>query len=276
MTTARQIHSELRPLAITAGQDFLAGLQRWDVFTRLGWFEVKRRYRRTIIGPFWGTLNLAVFVIALGTVGGGLLNKNFSEYLPFLAAGMIVWVFISTVFSESCTLFVASQSLFRQMQFSYSTLSYALVWRNIIAFMHNITVYFAAIVLFVPHIITSWTLLAIPGMMIMALNGVWISLLLGMICLRFRDLQQLVATFIQIAMFITPVFWPPESLEGVRRLVFVELNPLYSLIEVVRAPLLGTPPNVLVYATAGVFTIAGWAVTAVFFRHFRKRIAYWA
>ena len=64
------------------------------------------------------------------------------------------------------------------MQFSYSTLSYALVWRNIIAFMHNITVYFAAIVLFVPHIITPWTLLAIPGMMIVSLNGVWISLLL--------------------------------------------------------------------------------------------------
>jgi ABC-type polysaccharide/polyol phosphate export permease len=276
MTTARRVHSELRPLAITAGQDFFTGLQRWDVFTRLGWLEIKRRYRRTVIGPLWGTLNLAVFVIALGTVGGGLLNKSFYDYLPFLAAGMIVWVFISTIFTESCSLFVASQNLFRQMQFSYSTLSYALVWRNLIAFLHNIVVYFAAVSMFMPSMITPWTLLVIPGMMILSLNGVWISLLLGMICLRFRDLQQLVATFIQIAMFITPVFWPPESLQGIRRVMFVELNPLYSLIEVARAPLLGSPPSATVYLTAIFITIIGWAVTGLFFRQFRKRIAYWA
>jgi ABC-type polysaccharide/polyol phosphate export permease len=97
-----------------------------------------------------------------------------------------------------------------------------------------------------------------------------------MICLRFRDLQQLVTTFLQIGMFITPVFWPPESLTGIRRFIFVELNPLYSMMEVVRAPLMGTPPTQLVYITAGLITIIGWTITLLFFGYFRKRIAYWA
>ncbi len=276
MNTAEQFNSELEPLAITARQDCLAGLRRWDVFARLGWFEVKRRYRRTIIGPLWGTLNLAVFILALGSVGGGLLGKNMSEYLPFLATGMIMWVFISTIISESCSLFVASQNLFRQMQFSYSTLAYALVWRNFIVFLHNIAVYFILIILLAPHLLTPWTLLAIPGIMLIILNGVWISLLLGMICLRFRDLQQLVATFIQIGMFITPVFWPPESLNGIRRMIFVDLNPLYSLMEVVRSPLLGVPATESLYIAAVIVTVVGWTITFLFFGQFRKRIAYWA
>lgn len=260
MTIASQDRSDLQPLTISAGQDFLIGLQRWDVFVRLGWFEVKRRYRRTIIGPLWGTLNLSVFILALGTVGGGLLNKNFSDYLPFLATGMIMWVFLSTVISESCSLFMASQNLFRQMQFSYSSLAYALVWRNFIVFLHNLAAYFVFFILTVPHLITPWTFLVIPGMLILIVNGVWAALLLGMICLRFRDLQQLVTTFLQIGMFITPVFWPPDSLDGVRRLIFVELNPLYSLMEVVRAPLLGTHPSLQVYLTAALITIIGKSV----------------
>lgn len=276
MTIASQDRSDLQPLTISAGQDFLIGLQRWDVFVRLGWFEVKRRYRRTIIGPLWGTLNLSVFILALGTVGGGLLNKNFSDYLPFLATGMIMWVFLSTVISESCSLFMASQNLFRQMQFSYSSLAYALVWRNFIVFLHNLAAYFVFFILTVPHLITPWTFLVIPGMLILIVNGVWAALLLGMICLRFRDLQQLVTTFLQIGMFITPVFWPPDSLDGVRRLIFVELNPLYSLMEVVRAPLLGTHPSLQVYLTAALITIIGWTLTILFFGYFRKRIAYWA
>lgn len=247
MNNAALDRADLQPLTISARQDFFAGLRRWDVFTRLGWFEVKRRYRRTVIGPLWGTLNLSVFILALGTVGGGLLNKNFSEYLPFLAAGMIMWIFLSTIISESCSLFVSSQNLFKQMQFSYSSLAYALVWRNFIVFLHNLAAYFLFFVLTVPHLITPWTLLVIPGIAIVIVNGVWVALLFGMICLRFRDLQQLVTTFLQIGMFITPVFWTPDSLTGIRRFIFVELNPLYSMMEVVRAPLMGTPPTQLAY-----------------------------
>jgi ABC-type polysaccharide/polyol phosphate export permease len=276
MNNAALDQADLQPLTISGRQDFFAGLRRWDVFTRLGWFEVKRRYRRTIIGPLWGTLNLSVFILALGTVGGGLLNKNFSEYLPFLAAGMIMWIFLSTIISESCSLFVSSQNLFKQMQFSYSSLAYALVWRNFIVFLHNLAAYFLFFVLTVPHLITPWTLLAIPGIAIVIVNGVWVALLFGMICLRFRDLQQLVTTFLQIGMFITPVFWTPDSLTGIRRFIFVELNPLYSMIEVVRAPLMGTPPAQLAYITAGLITIIGWTITLLFFGYFRKRIAYWA
>ena len=189
---------------------------------------------------------------------------------------MILWVFMSTIIAESCTLFLANQNLFRQMQFSYSSLAYALVWRNFIVFLHNLAAYFVFFCLTVPHLITPWTLLALPGIAIVLFNGVWTALLLGMICLRFRDLQQLVTTFLQIGMFITPVFWPPDSLGGIRHLIFVELNPLYSLMEIVRAPLMGTVPSQQVYLTVALITVVGWTVTLVFFGYFRKRIAYWA
>ncbi|MBV8170182.1 MAG: hypothetical protein JO021_25590 [Alphaproteobacteria bacterium] len=39
-------------------QDLLRGTSRWDLWGRLGWFDVKRRYRRTIIGPYCGAISL--------------------------------------------------------------------------------------------------------------------------------------------------------------------------------------------------------------------------
>jgi ABC-type polysaccharide/polyol phosphate export permease len=266
----------LSPLAISAGRDLLNGLRRWDIFTRLGWLEVQRRYRRTVIGPLWGAINLGVMVTAFGIVGGGLLNKDIYDYLPFLGAGMMVWAMISIILNESCLLFVSNENLFRQIRLNYSTLAYMLVWRNFIIFLHNIAVYFLLIVLLAPHLLSLATLLVIPALAVVLINAVWIALLLGMICLRFRDLQQLVATVTQISMFITPIFWPPESLQGLRRYLFVEANPLYSLIEIVRAPLLGKYPPLEVVLISIAITAIGWGMTYCLFARFRKRIAYWA
>lgn len=266
----------LRPLIVSGWDDLIQGLARWDIFTRLGWLEVKRRYRRTVIGPFWSAISLGVFVLALGTVGGGLFSKTFSDFLPFLAAGMVIWVTISTMIVESGSLFLASQSLFRQMQFNYSILAYALIWRNFITLLHNLVVYALVALILAPHLLVSPAILLAPvGILIIMINGAWMALLLGMACLRFRDLQQLISTIVQIAMFVTPIFWQPDSLAGLRHLLFVYINPISGLIEVVRAPLLGHVPAMQVYIAVLICTVVGWTVTLYLFHHFRKRIAYW-
>lgn len=260
----------------TAGQDLVRGLAKWHISSRLGWLEIRRRYRRTIIGPFWNSINLGILVVALGGIGVGLWKQNVATYVPFLTAGLIVWILISTIVSESCLLFVISQNLFRQVRFDYSILAYSLVWRNFIAFLHNLLVYAVAVLILAPHLMQPVILLMLPGLFLVLLNGVWVALLLGMACLRYRDLQQLVGNLIQIAIFITPIFWPPELLEGMYRTAFVSLNPLFHLIQIVRAPMVGVVPSIGNYLVVIGITATGWAVTYWMFSKFRKRIAYWS
>ena len=97
-----------------------------------------------------------------------------------------------------------------------------------------------------------------------------------MLSLRFRDIQQLVASVVQIAMFVTPIFWPPAALEASgRSLVFVDYNPLYHFINIARAPLLGEIPTIQNYVVVAVLTVVGWGTALAIFAHFRKRIADW-
>jgi ABC-type polysaccharide/polyol phosphate export permease len=266
----------LKPYRTDAAADLWNGLRNYNLWWRLAWLDVKRRYRRTVIGPFWSTVSLAILVTALGAIGMGLWNVSRSDYVPFLAAGMVVWLMVSSIITESCGLFSGSASLFQQMRFDYSVLAYSLVSRNIIVFGHNLFIYFVAVLLFGRDFVGPTLLLAIPGFCILLLNGIWVALLLGMLCLRFRDVQQLISSLMQIAMFITPIFWPPDVLSGWQQIVFVTINPLYHIIDVVRAPMIGRIPSAETYAFTVVMTIVGWGLTYVLFRRFRDRIAYWS
>jgi ABC-type polysaccharide/polyol phosphate export permease len=274
--TARTFEDAVRPHIMGAWEDLVGGLLKYHLWGRMGWLEIKRRYRRTMIGPFWTCISLLLFVIVIGSVGSGLLSKQTAQYLPFLVAGMIVWVTLQSMLLESVNVFVAGGGLIRQMNFEYSTLVYALVWRNFIVFAHNLLVYLLILLIFAPDMLGIANLLAIPGLIVLAINCVWLSLLLGMLSLRFRDLQQLVMSVVQVSMFVTPLFWPPEGLEGLRRVFFVTLNPLYHLLTIVRDPLLGGQlPPVSSCMAAALITIAGGTLTFAMFAKYRKRIAYW-
>jgi len=272
----RPMSASPAPLSKSAVRDLWDGLRRPDLWGRLGWLEIKRRYRRTTIGPFWNVISLAVFVVTVGTVGAGLWDQSASQYLPFLTSGMLVWMMISASANESCVLFVANSHLYRNGRFDYSTLAYALVWRNFIVLLHHLVVYVLVVGLLAPGLIGPATLLAIPGLALLMINGVWVSLLLGMFCLRFRDVQQLVASVIQISLFMTPVFWPADQLgEGTARSLFIHFNPLYHAIQIVRAPLLGEVPALESYLAVILIAVIGSAVALWAFTRFRKRVTYW-
>src|SRR5258705_1559571 len=213
----------LRSLSSNAWEDLLGGLQRTELWGRLGWLDVKRRYRRTKIGPFWSSLTLAVYVIAVGLVGSGLWNQDIQTYLPYLTSGMLVWTLLSVIIVESCTLFVQGHALFRNVHFEYSILAYALVWRNFLLFLHNFAVFAVIVLVLNLRLLNFAALLAVPGLILVLINGVWIALLVGLVCLRFRDVQPLVQTAIQIGMLVTPIFWTPEALGGRYQVFFVQL-----------------------------------------------------
>jgi ABC-type polysaccharide/polyol phosphate export permease len=253
--------------------DVAEGITDWPIWGRLGWLEVKRRYRRTIIGPFWNTLSLGIFVVALGLVWAKLWGQSIESYLPFVSVGVITWNLLSSLITEGCSVFQSNEGLIKQLRVSFTLLIAALVWRNIIVFLHNLVIYVGVVVLFGVQVDAA-SLLALPGLVILSLNGAWISLLCGMACTRFRDLQPLIGSILQVAVFVTPIFYNPDQL-GHSRAAFVMFNPLFHLIDIVRSPLLGNYPAASTWVITGAMMIVGWLVTILLFARFRRRLAFW-
>lgn len=263
----------MTPQYSVAISDVVQGMLRWRMWGRLGWQENKRRYRRTVIGPFWTSLSLGVFVVTLGIVWSQLWKQDPKVYLPFLASGMVVWALVGTVITEGCMTFVAAENLIKSLRINYTVLACAVVWRNMGVLVHNIVIF--VLVALYGGVSLNWhTLLAIPGLFLVAVNGVWICLLLGLLCSRFRDTQQVITTVLQVAMFVTPIFWSADQL-GMRFKGVVDFNLLYHLVDVVRAPLLGRAPSTWTYLFVLLAALIGWTLTLMVFSRFRRRIPYW-
>ena len=253
--------------------DVIAGMSAIDIWGRLGWRETKRRYRRTAFGPFWTTVSLAFFVTSLGLVWSNLWHKDPKTFLPYLTSGMLCWVFFLAVCTEGCGSFYGYEKLIKQLRISYTLLGSAVVWRNAIVFFHNLIIY--VLVGIYAGISVNWaSLLVIPGFALLCLNAVWIVVVLGTICARYRDFQQLVANILQVSLFLTPIFWSPDQLSG-HTAFFAQFNPLYHLIAIVREPLLGQAPTLMNWLVVGLITMVGWMVTLQILTKLRHRIVYW-
>jgi ABC-type polysaccharide/polyol phosphate export permease len=254
--------------------DILQGLKRWRLWYTLGWKDIRARYRRTVFGPFWTSLSVAVMIGALGVVYAHLWHIDVANFLPFLSASLISWTLLSTIVSESCSSVIGADSVVRSMKIPYSIFIYRIVWRNLVVFGHSLVIHAAILLIFlVPPTID--TLLLPLGLAIVAINGIWIGFFLGTLCARFRDVVQLVASIMQILFFVTPIFWQPDRLDGLLHLVLADANLVYHLLEIVRRPMLGEAPSALSYAVTSGSAVIGLTLTGLVVGRFYRRIAYW-
>ncbi|MBK1719599.1 ABC transporter permease [Thiocystis violacea] len=252
--------------------DIAAGWGRRELWMTLGLHDVRQRYRRSKLGPFWITLSMAIMVLALGILYGQIFGQDLHEYLPFLAAGFVIWGLIASLIIDGCQSFIMAEGMIRQLNAPLSIYAYRGIWSTLIAFGHNIWVFFAVAVWF--GVDLNWNLLWVPvALLMLLLNGLWIALFFGLLSARFRDVPLIVGSIVQVLFFITPVIWRPEMLPG--RALLLDLNPFYHLVEIMRAPLLGQAPGLENWLTVILITVVGWTATLFFYSAYRWRIAYW-
>ncbi|QFU15926.1 ABC transporter permease [Microvirga thermotolerans] len=253
-------------------QDILEGLVSWRLWIRFGWHDVVARYRRSWLGPFWLIAAMSIFVVALGVVYSTLFKVPIREYLPFVAIGTVVWQFLSAVATESVQTFVEAESYIKQVRRSPVLYVFRVVWRNTIVFFNQFVVgLFVAIACGQLSLAYGW--LAILGLVLLLMQAWWVTLLVGVLGSRFRDLLPIVTSLMQILFFITPVLWPPSAL-GTNAWI-AQFNPLYHLLETIRGPLLGQVPSLLSYAVTIGLAMCGMAVAYAIYARFRSRIVYW-
>lgn len=256
----------------SAWTDIVEGIALWRLWFRLGWNDILQRYRRSVLGPFWLTASMAIMVVTLGVLYAELFNQPIDNFLPFLCVGLLVWTLIAGYLTEGGTLFTGSESYIKQIRLPFSIYVYRSSWAKLIVFAHNFVIYIGVLIYF-----QIWpgavSLLAVPGLMLIVLNGTIASLTIGIVSARFRDIPQLIASIVQIIFFLTPIFWKPESLRG--HAYITDFNPFFHLLEIVRAPLLGNLPSAANYFVVLFLTLINVAIASAFFSRFRSRIAYW-
>jgi ABC-type polysaccharide/polyol phosphate export permease len=210
-------------------------------------------------------------VMSLGVLYSQIFNQEIRNYLPFVGCGLILWFFISGLLNEGCMAFISAEGQIKQIKQPLSLYVLRLLWRNIIVFFHNALVIILIVIYFQ---IFHWQLLLfIPILALMCVVFFFITMILGIICARYRDVPQIVLTVTQVLMFITPVFWQKEFI--VKHAWVTTCNPAFHMLELMRNPILGKefPFFSLWFVLVMLFILI--IVTLVFMSRYGRRISYW-
>lgn len=253
-------------------RDVSQSLRARNLWLSLGWVEILQRYTRSRIGPFWLTISMAVLVTALGLIYGTLFGANLRDYLPLLAIGFVFWAFISATIIDGCSTYISASAYIKQVPLPRGVFVFQNLWRNFIILAHNFVIVLLVLILFQVGSFESLPLFLI-GFILLTWNLLWVSTLLALLCARFRDLPQIVASMVQVVFYITPILFARDMLADYPWLI--DLNPFSHLIEVVRAPLLGASVPMLSWVVCLSMGVVGSLLSLYMHGKYRMRIPYW-
>ena len=272
LTHLKKLMSHSQKNLSLALKDLNDGFTGSLIWLYLAWQDTKQRYRRSLIGPFWITISTGVWIGAMGPLYGTLLGQGIGSYLQHLAVSLILWTFIAGFVNESCTAFIGAESYIKHIRLPYVTHVLRVLARNMILLAHNAIIVIVVLIFFPPTQIKFVPLMPL-GMLLVLANLFWIGLISAILCARFRDISQIIANLVQVAFFLTPIIWQVSMLA--KHQWIADFNPLFHLIEVVRAPLLGEAPSGLTWCWVIGMMLIGNLVALLLFSRFRSRIAYW-
>lgn len=252
--------------------DLVRGAKSFRVWTLLAHDDLQARYRRTVLGPFWQTILHAGMIIGLTILFSNVLKRPVNEFLLYVTAGVTGWTLITGLLLEGSTAFSRGQPLIQAYDLPASLHVFRVVLNQMIVFAHNLVVY-AGVILFTQMWPTPSLLLLAPGLTVIFLAGVGWALVFGLLGARFRDVTPAIGAATTILFLLTPIFWHRADIENAPW--FVDYNPLYHLLELVRQPLMGgyaTPAN---WAAGLAVAAASLVVGAYAFVAYRRQISYW-
>ena len=259
------------------GATWSTGFGKRELWLHLGWQDIKQRYRRSVLGPFWITIATGTTAVAMGGLYSKLFQLPLAEHLPYVTLGLIIWNLINASILEGADVFVANEGLIKQLPTPLSVHVYRLVWRQMILFAHNIVIFVVIAIIF-PEAVDVDRPVGHPGA-----GADRAELRMGVAVFRHPGhplprhrpaaVQHRAAAVLHDADHLERATLRQQGAGQWAKIV--ELNPLLHYLDIVRAPLLGAHQELRHWVVVLVLTVIGWIVAAFAMRQYRARVPYW-
>ncbi|MGB0663327.1 MAG: ABC transporter permease [Pontibacterium sp.] len=254
------------------GSSLTTALLLWPTWLWFAKQDLRSRYRGSVIGPFWLVLNLGMLVAALSLIYATIFGLELQVYVPHITTGFLAWFLITHTVNESCTAFISNSQLIRNYPLPLGVHVLRVLARNFFLMLHNLIVYGVVALSFGISLNVN-TLLVIPGTILVCLLLFFSGFILATLCARYRDIPHIVSNVMQVVMFITPIMFLKDMLS--RKAFLAEFNPIYHMIEAIRAPLLGTVPELTTWGFLIVANIVTAFIAFKLMKQLGHRVPFW-
>jgi ABC-2 type transport system permease protein len=236
--------------------------------------DLKVRYKRSVLGIFWTMLNPLLMMVITTIVFSNVFKANIPNFPIYMLSGYVVWAFFSQSTTSASTSVLDSAGLTRKVYLPPALLPLA----SIVSALVNLVLSLIPLALLV--VVTGGTfspaLVVLPvSFVLLALFSYGLGLFLAASSVFFRDTVYTYGVLLVAWMYLTPLFYPPEIIPP-QWMPLIQLNPVYHLVELVRAPVWqGQMPDPAHVVAATAFAVAAALLGFSYFNMARVRfVAY--
>lgn len=191
--------------------------------------DLRRRYKRSVLGYIWSMLNPLLMMIILAVVFSKIMQQNIKDYAVFLYAGSIPWTYFSATLLQCLGTVRANANIMTQVNVPSYIFPISVGFSGIADLFFSF-VPLLLVMLFLGHHI-SFHILALPIVIIpMFFATMGISLLAAVANVFFEDTEHLVNVGLRALYFLCPIMYNREMLPN-WLIKYVVFNPIFGLIE---------------------------------------------
>mgnify|MGYP000361492834 CR=1 FL=1 len=199
--------------------------------------DLRSRWRRSFFGIFWTIIQPLGLTLLISFVFGKIFNTPIKEYAPYILSGIIIWDFVVQSAVNGSLSFVQAEPYIKQCKHPLAIYSLRTVVVNLIILgFSSISLFLWIILVFPENFGVAWfSLLFAP---IIFLTIAWpIATILAYYGTIYRDIPHALGLILQALWFISPIYFEEKVFQ--RGLEFlINYNPIYHLLQIVRAPML--------------------------------------
>ncbi len=265
-TADEEHHVQIRSDGKRSPIDLLELLQSRDLLLNLAIRDIKVRYKQTALGIVWVVLQPLLTSLIFAFIFG-VLARMPSEGVPYILfafAGLMAWNLFSQTVSKASSSLISNAHMVSKVYFPRLILPLSSAASALVDFAVTLAMLF--VLLAVYRVWPGPALLLLPvWVAILVVMALGIGLLAGALMVKYRDINHIIPTFLQLGFYVSPVAWTTLIVPAKYRWVF-QINPLTGLLDAFRWSLLGEGSLSawqLAYSTATAALIF-WAGAVVF------------
>lgn len=240
-----------------------------------GAHDFRQRYRGARFGIWWGPITTAIFIGFLSFIWSTLFKVELTVYLLFFSIGHLVWAYIGACLGEASSGLQQFEAIVKNVRLSLWFHVVRIASRNALTLATNSLV-LVVVLLIYPE---GWNFHSLWllgfGLIILGILSCALTALTLVLCTIYRDATPLVNSGLTMLMFATPIMWMPSLMRDSPNQWVVDFNPLFHVIEAVRAPIMGTPIALWQWAVAAGFALLAAVLAWLVVRVCGDKVSYW-
>jgi ABC-2 type transport system permease protein len=232
-----------------------------DLLMQLITRNIKTRYKRSVLGILWTMLNPLLMMVVLSFVFSEVFRFNLEHYPAYALAGLLLWNFFAQTTAGAMSELIWGSGFLHRIYIPRAIFALCALGTGLVNLLLSLVPLF--LIMLVTGVPIRSTILILPlPILLTAMFALGVAFFLSRLAAYFADVFEMYQIFLTAWMYMTPIIYPKSAIPSRWHWLF-NLNPMYHLIEIFRAPLyigwFAGPKTVAAATVAGLLTLVfGW------------------